>query len=190
MGPWDGLTGDAPIVDWQAALSTMTEYEKYLFDLNGYLVVEDALSAEQVASLNAALNSNRDRISKRDCSLDGRSDDDGGSPSIGLQGDQGRGEFSDVFFWPEPWCRPFRGLLALPAAMKWMIATIGDEFCFNSFQGITQVAGSEGQILHGGRGCLVHRLSGVGQSFRSKTREILVFQNQRYPRLKSLRRNK
>ena len=128
----------------------MTEYEKYLFDLNGYLVVEDALSAEQVASLNAALDSNRDRISKRDCSLDGRSDDDGGSPSIGLQGDQGRGEFSDVFFWPEPWCRPFRGLLALPAAMKWMIATIGDEFCFNSFQGITQVAGSEGQILHGG----------------------------------------
>ena len=28
----------------------MTEYEKYLFDLNGYLVIEDLLSKELVAS--------------------------------------------------------------------------------------------------------------------------------------------
>ncbi len=33
----------------------MDEYEKYLFDLNGYLVVRNALSAERLAELNAAL---------------------------------------------------------------------------------------------------------------------------------------
>ena len=33
----------------------MNEYEKFLFDLNGYLVVEDILSAAQVAALNEAL---------------------------------------------------------------------------------------------------------------------------------------
>ena len=34
----------------------MTEYEKYLFDLNGYLVIEDLLSKELVASLNRAID--------------------------------------------------------------------------------------------------------------------------------------
>jgi hypothetical protein len=128
----------------------MTEFEKYLFDLNGFLVVEDALSTEQVEALNAAIDHNRDRISIRERRLDGRSDEDGGDASEGLRGKQGRGEFGDSLFWPEPWCRPFRELLTLPAAMEWMIGTIGDEFCFSGFQGIIQVAGSEGQILHGG----------------------------------------
>ena len=128
----------------------MTEFEKYLFDLNGYLVVEDALSTEQVAALNDAIDNNRDRITLRQRGLDGRSEDDGGDASEGLKGEQGRGEFADVMFWPEPWCQPFRELLSLPAAMEWMIATIGDEFCYSGMQGITQVAGTEGQILHGG----------------------------------------
>ena len=34
----------------------MTDAEKYLFDLHGYLVVEDALSPEQLAGLNAAVD--------------------------------------------------------------------------------------------------------------------------------------
>ncbi|HVK04533.1 MAG TPA: phytanoyl-CoA dioxygenase family protein [Armatimonadaceae bacterium] len=34
----------------------MTDAEKYLFDLHGYLVVEDALSPEQVAALNATVD--------------------------------------------------------------------------------------------------------------------------------------
>ena len=34
----------------------MTDQERYLFDLQGYLVVPDALSADAVASLNAALD--------------------------------------------------------------------------------------------------------------------------------------
>ena len=33
----------------------MTEYEKYLFDLNGYLVIEDLLNKKIVASLNRAI---------------------------------------------------------------------------------------------------------------------------------------
>lgn len=34
----------------------MTDAEKYLFDLNGYLVVEDALTPEQVSALNALVD--------------------------------------------------------------------------------------------------------------------------------------
>lgn len=34
----------------------MTEHERYLFDLQGYLVIPNALSAEQVATLNAVMD--------------------------------------------------------------------------------------------------------------------------------------
>ena len=44
----------------------MDIYEKYFFDVNGYLVVEDILSADQVAALNEAIDHNRDRIRIRE----------------------------------------------------------------------------------------------------------------------------
>ena len=37
----------------------MNENEKYLFDLNGYLVVKGALRADQVSALNEAIDHNR-----------------------------------------------------------------------------------------------------------------------------------
>ena len=36
----------------------MNEYEQYIFDLNGYLVIEDILTTAQVAALNEALDRN------------------------------------------------------------------------------------------------------------------------------------
>ena len=38
----------------------MTDREKYLFDIQGYLVVRNFLSDEEVARLNAAFDANRD----------------------------------------------------------------------------------------------------------------------------------
>ena len=34
----------------------MNDHERYLFDLNGYLVVPEALTPEQIASLNSVLD--------------------------------------------------------------------------------------------------------------------------------------
>ncbi len=36
----------------------MDAYEKYFFDINGYVVVEDMLTAEEVAALNEAIDHN------------------------------------------------------------------------------------------------------------------------------------
>ena len=36
----------------------MSQREKFLYDLNGFLVVEDALSSDEVAALNAAFDAN------------------------------------------------------------------------------------------------------------------------------------
>ena len=43
----------------------MNDTEKYLFDLNGYLVVENALTAEEVAACNEAIDRNPDRHRER-----------------------------------------------------------------------------------------------------------------------------
>jgi ectoine hydroxylase-related dioxygenase (phytanoyl-CoA dioxygenase family) len=43
----------------------MTEDERYLFDLNGYLVVRGVLSAEEVATANAAIDARQDRMIQR-----------------------------------------------------------------------------------------------------------------------------
>ena len=120
----------------------MTEYEKYLFDLNGYLVIDEILSPEQLTAFNAAIDHHRptdDRLPPR--SLDGGSE--------ALRGQHGREIFNGLN-WDEPWCRPFRDLIALPTALRYMVDTIGDDLRFESFTGIANSAGSEGQLLHGG----------------------------------------
>lgn len=38
-------------------MSEPTDLEKYLFDLNGYIVVEDALSRAEVTDLNSTIDS-------------------------------------------------------------------------------------------------------------------------------------
>ena len=39
----------------------MNEREKYLFDLQGFVIVRDFLTSEEVARLNAAFDANRDK---------------------------------------------------------------------------------------------------------------------------------
>ena len=43
----------------------MNDREKFLFDLNGYLVLEDALTVDEVLAANAAVDRHADRISDR-----------------------------------------------------------------------------------------------------------------------------
>ena len=83
----------------------MNENEKYLFDLNGYLVVKGALRADQVSALNEAIDHNRDKIHirTREQALDGSLKEQGGRAAAGLKGTQGRGDFGGFLFWEEPW---------------------------------------------------------------------------------------
>ena len=43
----------------------MNEDEKYLFDINGYIVVRDALSKEDIALCNEAIDRHSDQIRER-----------------------------------------------------------------------------------------------------------------------------
>ena len=87
----------------------MDEYEQYIFDLNGYLVIEDILTTDQVAALNEALDRNLPAPDERPAA--GLNEG-----SVKLSGAHGGGTFGGCLDWPEPWCDPFRALMALPPA--------------------------------------------------------------------------
>jgi len=86
----------------------MNQEELYLFDLNGYLVIEDVLTQEKVATANQAIDQNLDKIHirPRGQRLDGDSEH--------LRAEHGRGELNGLLELDPPWCDPFRLTLATP----------------------------------------------------------------------------
>jgi ectoine hydroxylase-related dioxygenase (phytanoyl-CoA dioxygenase family) len=125
----------------------MTEDEKYLFDLNGYLVVENVLTSDEVARANEAIDRQQDRIRIRppEQSLSR------GSP--GLAGTQGRGELGGVLDWETPWCEPFRAMLAHPRIVPYLNEVLGKGFRMDHRMSlITMEQGTEGHYFHGSSG--------------------------------------
>lgn len=130
----------------------MDEALKYLFDLQGYVHVEGALAPDQVRRMNGAIDANRDQIHIRTAeqSLDGRGQHQGGRSAAKLKGRHGRGDFGNYLFWDEPWCQPFREIIAPPRILRILLGTIGPRFRLVATAGIAMAKGSEGFILHGG----------------------------------------
>jgi ectoine hydroxylase-related dioxygenase (phytanoyl-CoA dioxygenase family) len=122
----------------------MDENLRYLFDLNGYVVIDDALAPEEVAACNEAIDRNRERVRIREGEqlLSGDS-------SV-LRGERGRGDLGGMLAWPAPWCDPFRRLLAHPVALSFLLEILGDGFRLDHVYGIVMTAGTEGHVLHGG----------------------------------------
>ncbi len=72
----------------------MNEEQKYLFDLTGYLVVENALAAEEVAQCNAAIDHHIELLRERDTSLAGGSE--------ALAGTAHRMDMGSMLTWEKP----------------------------------------------------------------------------------------
>ena len=130
----------------------MDAYERYHFDVNGYIVVEDILTPGEVAALNEAIDQNPDHVHIRagEALLSGAAKQHGGKAAPLLKGTHGRGDIMDVLNWPKPWCQPFRDLLTHPRTMRYMLELIGDGFRYGNANGISMTAGAEGFLFHGG----------------------------------------
>ena len=120
----------------------MTDREKYLFDIQGYLVVRNFLAPEEVGRLNAAFDANRHKM--------GEDPNSNVGSSATLPGAHKRGIFTKMLTWEHPWCEPFRELLAHPKALPYLNEMHGrgwrlDHTPFALFSR----AGAEGLILHG-----------------------------------------
>lgn len=122
----------------------MNVTERYLFDVNGYIVVENLIGDDLLARLNEAIDHCGERIVTENYQLS-----DG---ATAFAGESRRREFQDALSWPRPYCEPFRELLSLPAALPYVLELVGDGFRLDSMRGTIMSVGTEGFTLHGGGG--------------------------------------
>jgi Phytanoyl-CoA dioxygenase (PhyH) len=103
----------------------MDDVQKYLFDLRGYLILEDVLSAAEVRALNEGIDAQA-------------------LPEPSLESREGRfGRFL-------PWGQPFCDLLDHPAVMPALKFLLGDGFRLDHYYGIHLRPGTGPLPLHGG----------------------------------------
>ncbi len=125
----------------------MNEDEKYLFDINGYIVVHDALSKEDIALCNEAIDHHTGQIRERT----GKLTLAGGSKA--LEGTTGRGDLGGALTWPEPYGQPFRNMLDNRKVAPYLHTILGEGFRLDHNLGIiTMRKGAEGHTMHGSSG--------------------------------------
>lgn len=120
----------------------MTAREKFLFDVQGFLVVPNLLTTEEVAHLNEAVDANADRI------VEDRNANIMGSGS--LAGSRKRRILEDLLVLPRPWCEPFRELLTHKRLIPYLNTMLGVGWKMDHSP-VMFVAeqGAEGLFLHG-----------------------------------------
>ena len=142
--PWDSLVEHGSAVpaadsggDSAAPVPAfMTEEERYLFDLQGYLVVEDVLTPEEVQKLNGLLDS-------RDLWNQPR----------GLDAPLDYEVFDELFFHVSPphcWGKPLLDLVAHPRMAGYLQEILGPQFRYDHGHAMFMRAGSGALELHGG----------------------------------------
>ena len=122
----------------------MTEKEAFLFDLWGYVVIDDVLSQDQVQRANEAVDHHAALISNREATLS--------QGAAELVGETGRGEFQqNPLSFERPWCEPFRSMLAHERTIDIFNEILGTGYRLDHGPGlIRMVKGTEGHRLHGG----------------------------------------
>ena len=121
----------------------MTEDDRYLFDLTGYLVIKDVLTSEEVERCNAAIDCHIDQLREMDRSLAGG--------SKALSGTSRRKDLGGMLAWERPWCEPFRQFLVHPQIKPYLDGILGEGYRLDHGPGmIAMDEGTEGGTLHGG----------------------------------------
>ena len=120
----------------------MTEREKFLLDLQGFLVVHDFLSASELSALNQAVDACEQ--------LKGQDGNSNTAGSEELAGTHKRGMFSGMLSWPKPHCLPFRELIVHPKAIPYLNTMHGRGWRLDHAPFIlTSDYGTEGLVIHG-----------------------------------------
>lgn len=114
--------------------------EFFFWDLNGYLVVRNVMTEEHLKLANEAIDKFSDRIQVG-------GDLSGGSKT---QSGTGRPTLGGLVNLPEPYCRPFREMIAHPAVTSRLFWMCGSGFRTKGGTLFAQVKGSAGQSLHDG----------------------------------------
>lgn len=119
----------------------MNDRQAYLFDLNGYILIDDVLTAEEILDLNRSIDANLHAVV-----------DDQGDPIqfTRFKGAKKRGYFDSMLTWEDPFCKPFRRLLSHPDIVPFLSQILGAGFRLDHLYGLVMKKGAEGLPLHGG----------------------------------------
>ena len=137
------LSSRRPLATMSAGI---TEREKFEFDLNGFLVLRNVLSAEEVASANAAIDAHA-------AELQSRAPEPLRNAKRGtLHGADGpRLDMGGMIWWDKPHCDAFRRVLVHPKLIPYYEALCGRGYRLDHQPLVVQQErNSEGFALHGG----------------------------------------
>ena len=113
-------------------METTPEIQKYLFDLNGYVIVENVLSADEVTALNALIDGYELPPPPENFPRFGS--------AAGAIRESGPGFLQ--------WGKPFVDLMDHPAVLSVLRFRLGDSFRLERLYGIYMRAGSPAGVLH------------------------------------------
>ena len=120
----------------------MTDRERFLFDVQGFLVVPGFLSASEVGRLNEAVDANEHKIVE-----DTNANIAGSSTLVGTAK---RRILNDLVTLDHPWCDPFRDLLAHPKLLPYLNTMLGPGWRMDHSPALFVAdRGAEGLALHG-----------------------------------------
>ena len=121
----------------------MTEREKFLFDLQGFLHIKEFLTPDEVKALNDAVDANV--VPMEEYEWKGPSTYGGG-----MGGEYRIRSVSGMLTWDQPWCQPFRDLLAHPKLIPYMNSLFGRGWRCEGEPGLIMARkGCGGHGLHG-----------------------------------------
>ncbi|KAL9191119.1 hypothetical protein ACHAXT_000825 [Thalassiosira profunda] len=125
----------------------MSEAERYLFDLNGFLVVRNVLTPEEVAACHAAIDNHADEaVARSDPTLRNAVE---GSPMYGSG--PPRLDLGGIFEWGEIESRVFKKVLAHPRLLPLFHGLLGKGYRLDHIPFVLMNnKGGEGFQLHGG----------------------------------------
>ena len=122
----------------------MTDKERFLFDLNGYLTLDCVLTDEEVAAANQAIDRHAHLLENRRPGL--------AHTSQVLKGSSGKAGFTrNPLGFARPWCEPFRRMLTHARVAEVFNEILGPGFRLDHGPMLIQmVRETEGHWLHGG----------------------------------------
>ena len=125
---------------------SLSTHERFLFDLNGYLIVRNVFTKDEVAAANAAIDAHAVDLQARDAAALRNAKSDTPLAAVGPRRDMG-----GMLWWPKPHCDVFRSVLAHPKLVPYLTAFCGEGYRMDHQPlVIAQEADSEGFSLHGG----------------------------------------
>ena len=120
----------------------MNDDEKFFFDLNGFLVLKDVLSADEMASCNEAIDHHAGTFFETERALEG--------DSTVLGGTAKQKWMEGMLEWERPWCEPFRELLDHARIVPILNELLGSPRLDHGPLLIAMDEGDGGHYLHGG----------------------------------------